>query len=101
MLIVAGAVVVAIWELRRGLLAEDVDLPEQPLIGGVVMVIAYFFGAPALVTATGVTALVIMLWLLRRGGRGLRPHRDRVGVHPRLRAVPGLVRGPDAGRGRA
>ena len=28
---------------------------------------AYFYGAPALVTATAVTALVIMLWLLRRG----------------------------------
>ena len=32
--------------------------------------VAYFFGAPALVTATGVTALVIMLWLLRRGVDG-------------------------------
>ncbi len=69
MLIVAAAVVVAIWELRQGLLAKDIDLPEQPLmVGGVVMVVvAYFWGAPALVTATAVTALVVMLWLLRRG----------------------------------
>ena len=38
------------------------------MLGGVVMVVvAYFYGAPALVTATAVTALVIMLWLLRRG----------------------------------
>jgi phosphatidate cytidylyltransferase len=58
MVIVAAAVVVAIW-----------DLPEQPLmLGGVVMVaVAYFAGAPALVTATAVTGLVVMLWLLRRG----------------------------------
>jgi phosphatidate cytidylyltransferase len=72
MLIVAAAVVVAIWELRRGLLAKDVDLPEQPLMaGGVVMVVvAYFWGAAALVTATAVTALVVMLWLLRRGVDG-------------------------------
>lgn len=72
MVIVVAAVVVAVWELRRGLLARDIDLPEQPLmLGGVVMVVvAYFFGAPALVTATGVTALVIMLWLLRRGVDG-------------------------------
>ncbi len=72
MLIVAAAVVVAIWELRRGFLAKDVDLPEQPLmLGGVVMVVvAYFFGAGALVTATAVTALVVMLWLLRRGVDG-------------------------------
>jgi phosphatidate cytidylyltransferase len=69
MAIVAVAVVVAIWELARGLRAQDIDIPEQPLmLGGVVMVVvAYFYGAPALVTATAVTALVTMLWLLRRG----------------------------------
>ncbi len=72
MLIVAGAVVVAIWELHKGFLAKEIDLPEQPLMaGGVVMVmVAYFFGPAALVTATAVTALVIMLWLLRRGVPG-------------------------------
>ncbi|MFC4786716.1 phosphatidate cytidylyltransferase [Nocardioides sp. MAHUQ-72] len=69
MFIVAAAVVVAVWELHRGLLAKDVDIPEQPLmLGGVVMVVvAYVWGADALVTATAVSALVIMLWLLRRG----------------------------------
>ncbi len=69
MFIVAAAVCVAIWELHKGLLAKAIDLPEQPLmLGGVVMVVvAYFWGAPALVTATAVTALVTMLWLLRRG----------------------------------
>ncbi|HEV2796032.1 MAG TPA: phosphatidate cytidylyltransferase, partial [Nocardioides sp.] len=67
--IVAVAVVVAVWELHQGLSAKDIDIPEQPLmLGGVVMVVvAYVWGAPALVTATAVTALVIMLWLLRRG----------------------------------
>ncbi|WP_408896117.1 phosphatidate cytidylyltransferase [Nocardioides sp. R1-1] len=72
MVIVAIAVVVAVWELRKGLLAKDIDLPEQPLmIGGVVMVVvAYLWGSAALVTATAVSALVIMLWLLRRGVDG-------------------------------
>jgi phosphatidate cytidylyltransferase len=72
MFVVAAAVVVAVWELRKGFLAKGIDLPEQPLmLGGVVMVVvAYFYGAPALVTATAVTALVIMLWLLRRGVEG-------------------------------
>jgi phosphatidate cytidylyltransferase len=72
MLIVATAVVVAIWELQRGLAARDIDIPEQPLmVGGVVMVVvAYLWGAPALVTATAVTSLVLMLWLLRRGVAG-------------------------------
>jgi len=72
MFIVAAAVVVAVWELHKGFLAKQIDLPEQPLmLGGVVMVaVAYFFGEAALVTATAVTALVIMLWLLRRGVDG-------------------------------
>jgi phosphatidate cytidylyltransferase len=67
--IVVAAVVVAIWELRQGLLAKDIDIPEQPLMlgGAVMVVVAYLWGAPALVTATAVTALVTMLWLLRRG----------------------------------
>lgn len=71
-IVVAAAVVVGIWELRRGFLAKDIDLPEQPLmIGGVTMVgVAYFWGAPALVTVTAVTALAIMLWLLQRGVDG-------------------------------
>ncbi|MEQ6901883.1 phosphatidate cytidylyltransferase [Nocardioides sp. YIM 152588] len=70
--IVVAAVVVAVWELHRGMLAKGIDLPEQPLmIGGATMVIvAYLFGAEALVTATAVTALVVMLWLLRRGVDG-------------------------------
>ena len=69
MVIVVVAVVVAVWELRQGLLAKGIDLPEQPLmLGGAVMVItAYLWGAEALVTATAVTVLVVMLWLLRRG----------------------------------
>ena len=72
MLVVAAAVTVAVWELHRGFAAKDIDLPEQPLmVGGVVMVVvAYFWGAPALVTATAVSALGTMLWLLRRGVSG-------------------------------
>ena len=70
--LVAAAVVVGVWELRQGFLTKDIDLPEQPLmLGGAVMVfVAYFWGAPALVTATAVIALVLMLWLLRRGVDG-------------------------------
>ena len=69
MVIVAVAVCVAVWELRKGLLAQHIDLPEQPLmLGGVVMVVvAYVWGAPALASATAVTGLATMLWLLRRG----------------------------------
>jgi phosphatidate cytidylyltransferase len=72
MLIVGAAVVVAIWELHQGLKARDIDIPQEPLmLGGVVMVcLAYFKGTDWMVTATAVTALVTMLWLLRRGVPG-------------------------------
>lgn len=72
MLIVGAAVVVAIWEMHKGLSTRGIDIPQEPLmLGGVVMVVvAYLFGAPALVTATAVSALATMLWLLRRGVSG-------------------------------
>jgi phosphatidate cytidylyltransferase len=70
--LVAIVLVAGVWELRRGLMSKDLDLPEQPLmLGGVIMiVVAYAWGADALVTATAVTALTTMLWLLRRGVDG-------------------------------
>jgi phosphatidate cytidylyltransferase len=70
--IVCAAIVGAVWEMHKGLATRGIEIPEEPLmVGGVVMVgVAYLFGAPALVTATAVTALVSMLWLLRRGVDG-------------------------------
>jgi phosphatidate cytidylyltransferase len=71
-LVVGAAVVIALWEFHRAFRSKDIDLPEQPLMaGGVVMVVvAYFWGSPALVAATAITALNTMLWLLRRGVPG-------------------------------
>ncbi len=71
-ILVAAAMVVALWEMARALKTRDIDIPQEPLmLGGVVMVlVAYLFGAPALVTATAVTVLATMLWLLRRGVAG-------------------------------
>ncbi len=70
--LVAAAVVIAVWEMARALMTRGIDIPQEPLmLGGVVMLfVAYLFGAPALVTATAVTALATMLWLLRRGVTG-------------------------------
>jgi len=67
--LVVAILVIAIWELRRGLMAKGLDLPEQPLMvgGALMMVVAYVWGADALVTATAVAALTVMLWLLHRG----------------------------------
>ena len=72
MLVVVAAVVVAIWELGQAFGTGGIRLTREPIwVGGVVMVLsAYLFGAPAMVTATAVTALGSMLWRLRGGVTG-------------------------------
>src|SRR6476619_651954 len=72
MIIVVAAVLVAVWELGHAFATGEVRITREPVMaGGVVMVLAaYFFGAPVLVTATAVTALVCMLWRLRGGVAG-------------------------------
>ena len=72
MVIVVAAVLVAVWELAHAFGTGEIRLTREPVMaGGVVMVLAaYFFGAPALVTATAVTALACMLWRLRGGVAG-------------------------------
>src|SRR3954449_7159676 len=72
MVIVVAAVLVAVWELSPPFPTADIRIAREPVMaGGIVMVLAAFvFGAPALVTATAVTALGCMLWRLRRGVPG-------------------------------
>jgi phosphatidate cytidylyltransferase len=72
MVIVVAAVLVAVWELAHAFATGDIRVTREPVMaGGVVMVlVAFLFGAPALVTATAVTALACMLWRLRGGVTG-------------------------------
>jgi phosphatidate cytidylyltransferase len=72
MLIVVVAVLVAVWELGQAFSQGNIAISREPVMaGGVVMVLAaFFFGAPTLVTATAVTALGCMLWRLRGGVDG-------------------------------
>jgi len=72
MLIVVAAVLVAVWELAHAFATGQIRLTREPVMaGGAAMVLsAYFFGAPALVAATAVTALACMLWRLRGGVAG-------------------------------
>jgi phosphatidate cytidylyltransferase len=72
MAIVVAAVLVAVWELASAFATGEIRLTREPVMaGGAVMVlVAFLFGAPALVTATAVTALVSMLWRLRGGVTG-------------------------------
>jgi phosphatidate cytidylyltransferase len=69
MAIVVAAVLLAIWELGHAFATGDIRLVRAPLmVGGAVMVLtAYLFGAPAMVTATAITVLACMLWRLRNG----------------------------------
>ncbi len=69
MVVVVGAVLIAVWELGNAFATGDIRLVRVPLwIGGAVMVLtAYVFGAPSMVTATAVTVLACMLWRLRGG----------------------------------
>jgi phosphatidate cytidylyltransferase len=72
MLIVVAAVLVAVWELAHAFASGSIRITREPVMaGGVVMVlVAFLYGAPALVTATAVTALACMLWRLRGGVSG-------------------------------
>ncbi|MGN6131065.1 MAG: phosphatidate cytidylyltransferase [Nocardioidaceae bacterium] len=72
MIIVVAAVLVAVWELGQAFGTGGIRLTREPVwVGGAVMVlVAYLFGAAALVTATALTALAAMLWRLRGGVPG-------------------------------
>ncbi len=72
MVLVVAAALVAVWELAQAFATNGIRINREPvMVGGVVMVtVAFLFGAPALVTATAVTALVCMLWRLRGGVEG-------------------------------
>ncbi len=72
MAIVVAAVLIAVWELGGAFATREIRLVREPLmVGGVVMVLtAYVFGSPSMVTAFAVTVLVCLLWRLRGGVDG-------------------------------
>ncbi|HEU5056645.1 MAG TPA: phosphatidate cytidylyltransferase, partial [Kofleriaceae bacterium] len=72
MIIVAAAVVTAVWELGQAFANRGIRLVRDPLMaGGVVMVlVAYLVGSASMATATAITVLAVMLWRLRGGVDG-------------------------------
>jgi phosphatidate cytidylyltransferase len=70
--VVTAAILIGIWELKKGFAVKGIRVSQEPLmVGAVVMLVgAYVAGAPALVTALAVTALATMLWRLRGGVDG-------------------------------
>lgn len=71
-ILVAAVFVVAIWEIDNGFKVKGIRLPQPPLMAGSAAMIlsAYFWGTDAMVIATALTALLTLLWLLRRGVDG-------------------------------
>jgi phosphatidate cytidylyltransferase len=72
MIIVAAAVVTAVWELGQAFANRGIRLVREPLMaGGVVMVlVAYLVGSASMATAAAITVLAVMLWRLRGGVDG-------------------------------
>lgn len=70
--LVTAAMLVAVWEFREGFAVKGIALPVKTLMVAVVVMLAsgYVGGAPALVTALAVTALVLMMSRLRGGVDG-------------------------------
>jgi phosphatidate cytidylyltransferase len=69
---VAAAVCIGIWELRRAMATRGIQLPFEPLVAGSLAMVfgAWFGGAPPVGAALAVTALAVMLWRLRAGVDG-------------------------------
>jgi phosphatidate cytidylyltransferase len=70
--VVTAAILVGVWELRQAMAEKGIALPFEPLVAGsvVMLVGAFVWGPPALMTALAVTALGSMLWRLRGGVGG-------------------------------
>ena len=72
LVVIAAAIAVGVWELRRALTRAAIHLPLVPtLVGGVSMVLsAYIGGGQALVVTLGLTCVGILLWRVADGVQG-------------------------------
>ncbi len=72
LVVVAGAILVALWELGRALARTGTEMPTIPLWAGAVSMIvgAYYGGPDVLVVALAATSLTCILWRMPRGQEG-------------------------------
>jgi phosphatidate cytidylyltransferase len=72
LVVIAAAVAVGVWELRRALTRVAIHVPLVPsLVGAVSMVLsAYVGGGQALVVTLGLTCVGILLWRVADGVQG-------------------------------
>jgi phosphatidate cytidylyltransferase len=73
-LVIAGAVVVAIWEMVRAISAAEARPPLVPLLvgGAGTMLLAWFSGAEALTVGLVLTVIAVLLWRLADGPVGFQ-----------------------------
>jgi phosphatidate cytidylyltransferase len=74
LLLVAAAVLGAVWEFGRALRTARIALPTVPLYAGVVLVVAaaWLLGAAGLVVALGLTVVAVLAWRGLAGPTGYR-----------------------------
>ncbi len=72
LVVVVGAVLVALWEFGRALARNGTWMPTIPLwIGAVGMIVGAYYGGPdVLVVALAATSLICILWRMTRGQEG-------------------------------
>jgi phosphatidate cytidylyltransferase len=72
LVVVAGAILVALWEMRNALAHQGTQIATLPVAAGAVAMIggAYYGGADVLVVALAATVLGCVLWRMPRGQDG-------------------------------
>jgi phosphatidate cytidylyltransferase len=72
LVVVCGAILVALWELGRALATNGTWLPMPPMaLGTVCMIVGAYYGGPdVLVVVLAGTALASLLWRMPRGQEG-------------------------------
>lgn len=75
LLVVALAILVAVWEMRTALVHAQVNLPVVPVaVGAVSMIVgAYVAGGEALTVTLGLTVVAVLLWRVADGVSGAVP----------------------------
>ncbi|HEU0127097.1 MAG TPA: phosphatidate cytidylyltransferase, partial [Pseudonocardiaceae bacterium] len=72
LVVVAAAILVALWELGRALGTNGTSLPAVPLSGGALAMIfgSYYGGPDVLIVILAATVLVVTMWRMPRGQSG-------------------------------
>ena len=72
LVVVAAAILVALWELGRALATNGTSLPAVPLsLGALAMVFGSYYGGPdVLIVILAATVLVVTMWRMPRGQSG-------------------------------